>query len=114
MVALWLHFCPKLPKKANECQNGRIRIRPCFHGEIFDFHGLVKDCSDIQKGAKQGLPFFMSYCLKLLIMLTKKSLHSALGYTLVVPFFKKLLRTKNNSGHFFIHIQSCIAFGLSC
>jgi hypothetical protein len=31
----------------------------------------------------QGLPFFMSYNLNLLIILTKNSQHSALGYTLV-------------------------------
>jgi hypothetical protein len=36
-----------------------------------------------KKGAKQGLPFFMSYSLKLLIILTRNSLHFALGYTLV-------------------------------
>ena len=56
----------------------------------------------------QGLPFFMSYALKLLIVLTKNSLHSALGYT----FFKKFLRSKNCSRHFFIHIESCIWFFL--
>ena len=84
----WLHFCQKTPKTANQCQNGRIRIRPCFQREIFEFHGLVKDCKNTQKGAKQ----VMSYTLKLLIILTKYSLHFSLGNILVenwLHFFQK-------------------------
>jgi hypothetical protein len=41
MVAIWLHFCQKTPKTANKSQNGKIRIRPCFQREIFDFEGFV-------------------------------------------------------------------------
>ena len=45
-----------------------------------------------KKGAEQGLPFFMSYALKLLIVLTRNSLHLDFGYTLVailLHFFQK-------------------------
>jgi hypothetical protein len=71
-----------------------------------DRMSLLKTRMSKKKGAKQGLPFFMPSILKLLIILTKNSLHFALGYT-----FKKLFCSKNNSRHFFIHIQLCIALG---
>jgi hypothetical protein len=54
----WLQFgftfFQIMPQIANDCQIGEIRIRLCFHGEIFVFFGFLKTIETLRREPSRG------------------------------------------------------------